>query len=154
MGAGSSASGSEAPTAGEPEFEGVEGAPRLPGLDDEDGDPWADLAALEMETRPDHLGPATTDFELTLSDEDGPGTVRAHRAILVARSAYLRELVLATVHRDGMALRYASQELKADHEVALAAVKQDVGAIKWLRKSDRKVVLAAMKKDNVPSPSP
>ena len=66
----------------------------------------------------------------------------------------LRELVLATVHRDGMALRYASQELTADHEVALAAVKQDVGAIKWLRKSDRKVVLAAMKEDNVPSPSP
>jgi hypothetical protein len=63
----------------------------------------ADLAALEMETRPDHLGPATTDFELTLSDEDGaPGTVRAHRAILVARSAYLRELVLAAPDEDAM----------------------------------------------------
>ena len=36
-----------------------------------------------------------------------------------------RDLVLAAVWQDGMALRYASEELQADREIVLAAVRQD-----------------------------
>jgi hypothetical protein len=40
-----------------------------------------------------------------------------------------REFVLAAVKRDGHALGYASEELCADREVVLAAVTQDGNAI-------------------------
>jgi hypothetical protein len=54
----------------------------------------ADLVALELDTLPNCVGPATTDFQLTLSSEEGT-VVHVHRAILIARSKFLRELVLS-----------------------------------------------------------
>ena len=42
-----------------------------------------------------------------------------------------REIVLRAVKQDGLALEYASYELKADRKVVLAAVKQNGDALKY-----------------------
>jgi len=63
----------------------------------------ADLVSLEKETHEQSTGsPGTSDFELALpSGDDGmQDTVHAHRAIIAARSTYLRELVLAAPETD------------------------------------------------------
>ena len=39
-------------------------------------------------------------------------------------------MVIAAVRRNGLALGYASAELRADREVVLVAVQQDGGALK------------------------
>ena len=55
--------------------------------------------------------------------------------------------MLAAVHQDGGALRYASKGLKNDHMLALAAVRQDGGALQdapAALKGDRGFVLAAV----------
>jgi len=41
-----------------------------------------------------------------------------------------REVVLAAVRQNGMALRFASAALQADREVVLAAVEQDGSALR------------------------
>ncbi|MBD97598.1 hypothetical protein CL648_02200, partial [bacterium] len=61
-----------------------------------------------------------------------------------------REVVLAAVRQDGYALEYASEELKGDREVVLEAVKQDGYALEHASaelKGDREVVLEAVKQD-------
>ena len=40
-----------------------------------------------------------------------------------------KEVVMAAVKNDGFALEYASEELKADREVVMAAVKNDGDAL-------------------------
>ena len=55
--------------------------------------------------------------------------------------------ILAAVSKDGLALEYASDDLKKDREVVLAAVSQDGKALQYAsdeRRRDRKVVLAAV----------
>ena len=58
-----------------------------------------------------------------------------------------REVVLAAVKQDGNALKYAGGKLKSDREVVLAAVKQNGNALEYaddLLKAEREVVLAAI----------
>ena len=59
-----------------------------------------------------------------------------------------REVVLAAVHQNGVALEYASQELRTDREVVLAAVRQNGLAFKYAYSlklhEDREVALAAV----------
>ena len=43
-----------------------------------------------------------------------------------------REMALAAVHRDGLALEYAAAPLTADREIVLAAVQQDGRALEHL----------------------
>ena len=55
--------------------------------------------------------------------------------------------VLEAVKKQGMNLEYASEEMKRDREVCLAAVAQNVGAIEYASKemkNDREVCLAAV----------
>lgn len=42
-----------------------------------------------------------------------------------------KEVVLAAVQQDGMALRYADSEMKKDKEVVLTAVRQDGMALRY-----------------------
>ena len=59
-----------------------------------------------------------------------------------------KDVVLAAVKQDGLALMYATFGLKADKEVVLAAVKQDGLALEFAAeelKADKGVVLAAVK---------
>jgi hypothetical protein len=59
-----------------------------------------------------------------------------------------KQHMLAAVEQDGMAIKYASDDLKADHEIVLAAVKQDGWALEFASKelrADRVIVLAAVK---------
>ena len=59
-----------------------------------------------------------------------------------------REAVLAAVKRDGTALEFAADALKADKEVVLAAVKNHGFALDWASdalQADKEVVLAAVK---------
>ena len=61
-----------------------------------------------------------------------------------------RDLVLAAVWQDGMALRYASEELQADREIVLAAVQQDGRALCFASEelqADHEIVLAAVRQD-------
>ena len=68
-------------------------------------------------------------------------------------SEYYRAVVLAAVSKNGLALKYASAELKKDREVVLAAVEQNGMALEYVGheelslKGYREVVLAAVKKD-------
>jgi len=58
-----------------------------------------------------------------------------------------REIVLAAVRQNGKALRYASDELRADREIVLAAVRQSCWALEYASKdlrADREIVLAAV----------
>jgi hypothetical protein len=61
-----------------------------------------------------------------------------------------REVVLAAVNQQGCALRYASNEFRNDREIVIAAVNRD-GCALWHvsdeLKNDREVVIAAVKKD-------
>ena len=57
---------------------------------------------------------------------------------------------MAAVKQHGMALKYASQALKADHDVVMAAVKQDGSALEYASealKADHEVVMAAVKQE-------
>ena len=63
-----------------------------------------------------------------------------------------RDLVLAAVWQDGMALRYASEELQADREIVLAAVRQDGRALCFASEelqADHEIVLAAVRQVDV-----
>ena len=74
------------------------------------------------------------------------------RAMQQAGRAY-RDLVLAAVWQDGMALRYASEELQADREIVLAAVQQDGRALCFASEelqADHEIVLAAVRQDGAP----
>lgn len=58
-----------------------------------------------------------------------------------------REIVLAAVEANGMALNYAAPALQADKDVVLAAVTRDAFALNFAAKAlaaDREVVLAAL----------
>ena len=59
-----------------------------------------------------------------------------------------KEVVLAAVKKHGYALEYASDELKADKEVVLAAVKNHGSSLKYASdelKADKEVILTAVK---------
>ena len=59
-----------------------------------------------------------------------------------------RELVLAAVQQDGMALRFASAELKADRVIVLAAVQQDERALCFASaelQADHELVMASVR---------
>jgi hypothetical protein len=61
-----------------------------------------------------------------------------------------KEEVLKAVKQYGLALKYASDELRGDREVVMAAVKQDGLALKYASdelRGDREVVLAAVWQD-------
>ena len=58
-----------------------------------------------------------------------------------------RGIVLAAVQQNGIALRYADEPLKADRDIVLAAVLQDGKALRYAAeplKADRGIVLAAV----------
>jgi hypothetical protein len=58
-----------------------------------------------------------------------------------------RQVMLASVVRDGLALRFASAELRADREVVLASVVQDGLALRYASaelRADREVVFVAV----------
>ena len=60
-----------------------------------------------------------------------------------------KESVLEAVKRNGWALQYASDKLKADRKIVLEAVKQNGEVLQFASKelkADRKVVLEADKK--------
>ena len=59
-----------------------------------------------------------------------------------------KEVVLAAVKQNGLALEYADKKLKADKEVVLVAVKQDADALRFADKklkADKKIVMAKTK---------
>ena len=59
----------------------------------------------------------------------------------------VREIVLAAVQQDGLALGYADESLKKDREIVVAAVQQNGRALEYADESlkkDRKIVLAAV----------
>ena len=59
-----------------------------------------------------------------------------------------REIVLAAIKNHGCSLEYASEELKTDREVVLAAIKNNGESLKYASeelKTDRELVLAAVK---------
>ena len=62
-----------------------------------------------------------------------------------------KDVVLAAVQRNGRSLRYASDDLKNDKDVVLAAISQYGGALSYvgdeLLKNDKEVVLIATRKD-------
>jgi len=61
-----------------------------------------------------------------------------------------RELVLAAVQENGIALQFASGGLRADRQVVLTAVRQNGAALEFAAehiRADREVVLAAMAQD-------
>ena len=61
-----------------------------------------------------------------------------------------RERVLAAVKKNGYALRFAAEPLRADKAVVLAAVKKDGWALQYAAeplKADREVVMAAVQQD-------
>jgi hypothetical protein len=58
-----------------------------------------------------------------------------------------REIVLAAVTQNSLALKFTSDELKNDHEIVVAAVNQNARAFQYASdemKNDREIVLAAM----------
>ena len=61
-----------------------------------------------------------------------------------------REFVLVAVKENGLTLQYASDELKADREIVLEAIRNSRGhALEWASnelKGDREVVLEAVNK--------
>lgn len=59
-----------------------------------------------------------------------------------------RDLVLAAVEHNGLALEFASQELRADRSLALTAVRQCYGALRFVSPTlleDHELVLAALR---------
>ena len=58
-----------------------------------------------------------------------------------------REIVLAAVKQNGLALEYVAAELQANHEIVLAAVSQNKGSLQYaseaIRTSDRPIQLFA-----------
>ena len=61
-----------------------------------------------------------------------------------------KEVVLAAVQQDGLALQFASEDLRADREVVLAAVQQHGLALQYASaelRADREVVLAAVQQN-------
>ena len=59
-----------------------------------------------------------------------------------------KDVVLAAVRNDGVAIKWASKPLQADKDVVLAAVRNDGVAIKWASKplqADNDVIFAALK---------
>ena len=61
-----------------------------------------------------------------------------------------REVVLTAARQNGEVLKHASEELRADREVVLAAVRQNGRALKHASpevRADREVVLAAVEQD-------
>ncbi len=66
----------------------------------------------------------------------------------------LRNVILEDIRKDPSSLRYASEELRADREIVLAAVSQDGqgSALEYAckeSKSDREIVLAAVSQDGL-----
>ena len=58
-----------------------------------------------------------------------------------------RKIVMVAVSNNGFALRYATQELKGDREIVMAAVSQQGGALQFATeelKGDREIVMAAV----------
>eukprot|EP00971_Amphidinium_carterae_P256974 5101624-Amphidinium_carterae.1 len=58
-----------------------------------------------------------------------------------------REIVLAAVQENGVALKFAAEECKADRAIVLAAVRQNGLALQHAAeecKADREIVLAAV----------
>jgi len=58
-----------------------------------------------------------------------------------------RGIVLAAVSREARNLRWAAEELKADHEIVLAAVTHNGGSLEWAAeelRADREIVLTAI----------
>ncbi len=73
------------------------------------------------------------------------------RGILYNGAWNNKGIVLAAVTKDGMALQYASTELKNNKEVVLTAVKNDGRALKFAKtklQNDKDVVLAAVKQNS------
>ena len=63
-----------------------------------------------------------------------------------------KEVVLAAVKLDGRALKYASADLKNDKDVVLAAMKQNGWALCWAGddlRNDKVIVLAAVKQHGI-----
>ena len=61
-----------------------------------------------------------------------------------------REVVMAALKQNGYALQHASEELKGDREVVMAAVKQNGYALRQAceeLKGDREVIMAAVKQN-------
>ena len=60
-------------------------------------------------------------------------TLKGFLRVMMGRQllALKKEAVMAAVKKDGMALQYASNEMKADREVVLAAVKEDGMALQF-----------------------
>jgi trimethylamine:corrinoid methyltransferase-like protein len=58
-----------------------------------------------------------------------------------------KQEVLEAVKQNGMALRFASEELRADKEIVLAAVKQSDKAFRYVSdelKADKNIVIVAL----------
>ena len=62
-----------------------------------------------------------------------------------------KEIVLAAVKQSGRVLEYASEPLRADKEIVLAAVKQNWRALEYASeplRADKEIVLAPVKENN------
>lgn len=71
---------------------------------------------------------------------------------MMCRGVDDREIVLAAVKNKGLALKYASAELRADREIVLAAVKNYGLALKYASAellADREIVLVAVKNNGL-----
>ena len=90
------------------------------------------------------------DSQLLLEEEKA--LIDLHINNFVANSIFRNQkaTILEAVQQDGLALRFASDELRGDREVVLTAVQQDGGALEFASdelRGDRKLVLAAVQKD-------
>ncbi|MDX2345809.1 MAG: DUF4116 domain-containing protein [Legionella sp.] len=61
----------------------------------------------------------------------------------------LESIVLASVKTDGLALQYASNQLRADLTIVLAAVTQNGLALQYALKTNEPIVLAAIKQNKL-----
>ena len=70
--------------------------------------------------------------------------------LLVSRDRPRASALLAPTNQDWRALQYASEEMKGDRELCMAAVAQDWRALQWARdevKGDRELCTAAVAQD-------
>ena len=99
----------------------------------------------EDEASPRNLLIRDKDIVLAAVNQDGMALEYAHDDLKDNR-----EVVEAALESEGVALRYASQALKSDKDVILAAVRKNGSALQYVNdefKQDREVVLAAVKKN-------
>jgi len=112
---------------------------------------YLNVVSVDME----YLGDLTNSiFEAALEEcwdtDVGIGLLESLESKEMTLKAGDREFVLATVQKNGRALKYAAESLQADHQIVLAALQQDGRVLAHAAESlqaDPQIVLAAVQQD-------